>query len=68
MDIKLVALNHEAVNRANYEELYHAAYNQLTNLHDSIEKVQQDLEAMYLQQTESAAPSLYVMKKQEEED
>ena len=37
---------------ADYKTLYYKAFNALTDLHNLIEKAQQDLEQMYLQETE----------------
>ncbi len=58
MEMKLAVdnKNDKAADRINYEELYHAAFNHLTFLHNAIEKAQQDLEAMYLQQTDMPYP------------
>ena len=38
----------------NYERLYHTAFKQLTALHQAIEKVQIDLEDMYLNESKPA--------------
>lgn len=45
--------NDKVINRrADYETLYHAAFNYLTDINDMVVRAQQGLEKMYLKQTE----------------
>jgi hypothetical protein len=46
-------LDYKVINRhADYETLYHAAFNYLTDIGNMVVKAQQGLEEMYLEQTE----------------
>jgi len=48
-----VSENDKIINRrADYERLYHTAFNYLTDISDMVVKAQQGLEEMYLKQTE----------------
>ena len=65
MGAELIVNNKEvkSVDMADYEKLYHIAFNHLTALHDEIEQAQRDLEALYLKQSESDLPPLALVRK-----
>ena len=54
----------KSVDVADYKKLYYTAFNRLGDLHATIEDMQKELEALALQESELAAPSLVLLPQQ----